>query len=366
MTDRFGSLVASIYDAVDDADAFARLTGLLARETGATHAWFPMFRTDGSLLAIPVHNFPIDEVIGPWGAYYLRIDPWKKAMDRLPIGRPWRLDPQVPVAAVLRSEIYNDLIKPTTGGLVHCMPTMVKLDDKMGSLSLLRTQRAGAFSDEDEALIARIAPHLRRMMQLRDRFEEAGHGARLAEDALDQLTFGVLRCQADGRIRFANVMARSILASRDGLRATPLLECALRGATAALHERLRAVVRGRVPEQALLVERPSGLAAYRIVVVPVGAPTHTNQALVVVHDPEQREASLGQRAAALFGLSAAEADLTVGLIDGETLQEIADRRSVRISTVRSQFQSVLAKTGTRRQSDLIRAVLALGATRGVL
>jgi DNA-binding CsgD family transcriptional regulator/PAS domain-containing protein len=361
VTDRDAQLISAIYDAVDDGDAFARLTGLLARETGATHAWFPMFRADGSLLSIPVHNFPIDEVIGPWGAYYLSIDPWKKAMDGLPIGRPWRLDPLVPVTTVLRSEIYNDLIKPTTGGLVHCMPTMFKLDDKMGSLSLLRTQQAGAFSDEEEALITRLAPHLRRMIQLRDQLEEAGHGARLAEDALDQLSFGVLRCEADGRIRFANAAARSMLAAQDGLRAGPLLECALRGATASLHERLRAVVRGRVPEHALLVERPSGLGAYRVVVVPLGAAS--NQALVVVHDPAQREPTLAQRAAALFGLSAAEADLTAGLIDGATLQEIADRRGVRISTVRSQFQSVLAKTGATRQTDLIRAVLSIGAVR---
>jgi DNA-binding CsgD family transcriptional regulator len=238
---------------------------------------------------------------------------------------------------------------------------MFKLDDKMGSLSLLRTQQAGAFSDEDEALITRLAPHLRRMIQLRDQLEEAGDGARLAEDALDLLSFGVLRCEADGRIRFANAAARSMLAAQDGLRAGPLLECALRGATASLHERLRAVVRGRVPEHALLVERPSGLGAYRVVVVPLGAAS--NQALVVVHDPAQREPTLAQRAAALFGLSAAEADLTAGLIDGATLQEIADRRGVRISTVRSQFQSVLAKTGATRQTDLIRAVLSIGAVR---
>jgi DNA-binding CsgD family transcriptional regulator len=266
---------------------------------------------------------------------------------------------------MLRSEIYNDLIVPATGGVVHCMSTPLAVADGRGFLSLMRTQRAGGFADADEALVAQLAPHLRQMLTLRTKLQASGRRALYAEEALDTIAFAVLRCRCDGRITYANAPAREILDQGDGLRATAYLECTSRTANAALQTRLRAVVRGVVAEGALLVERPSGRGGYRVIVVPFATSHRSSgdEALVFVHDPESQATGLLQRAAELFGLSPAEADLAVGLAQGETVQEVADRRQVRISTVRSQLQSALAKTGAARQTDLIRAVLALGATR---
>jgi DNA-binding NarL/FixJ family response regulator len=363
MGERVLDLVSSIYASIDDDDAHNALIGRLAAATGATHSWLPLVGSDGALADVLMQNFPVHDVIGPYSAHYFQIDPWKLALDRLPVGRSWRLDRLVPVQAMLRSEIYNDLILPMTGDLVHCMSTPLPAYGGTSFLNLMRTQRAGAFCDADEALITALTPHLRRMLSLRTRLRQLGKGARFAEDALDVLTFGVLRCEAGGRIFYANAAARAMLAAKDGLRAVPALECASRSATAALQARLRAVLQGKVAESALLVERPSGRAAYRLVVLPVDARPRNEQALVVVHDPERREPSLAQRAADLFGLSPAEADLAVGLAHGETVQEVADRRQVRISTVRSQVQSALAKTGAARQTDLVRTVLLLGAVR---
>jgi DNA-binding CsgD family transcriptional regulator len=171
-----------------------------------------------------------------------------------------------------------------------------------------------------------------------------------------------MRCHGDGRIRYANRVARDMLHANDGLRTNPNLECSSRTANAALQSRLRAVARGVVAEGALLVQRPSGAPAYRVVVLPFATAQRMSddEVLLFIHDPALQDPGLMRRVAELFALSPAEADLAVGLAQGETLQEIADRRQVRISTVRSQFQSVLAKTGTRRQSELIRVVLALG------
>ncbi|GIL40113.1 helix-turn-helix transcriptional regulator [Roseiterribacter gracilis] len=363
--DRLLRLIAAIYDAVTDDDAYAGLAELLAAETGATHAWFPLCDAQGELLGVPMHNFPVADVIGPYGAHYAKIDPWKLALDMLPAGRPWRLDGLVPVERMLRSEIYNDLIEPTTGGVVHCMGTPFVAHDSRGTLSLMRSQRAGSFDDDDEALVARLAPHLGQMLSLRTRLQGSGRRALYAEDALDTVPFGVLRCRVDGRVTFANRQARAIFDANDGLRTSPLLECALRSAQAALLTRLRAVVRGVVAESALQVERPSGAPSYRVIILPFATSQRTgdDEALVFVHDPMTQDAGLQQRAAELFGLSPAEADLAVGLAQGETVQEIADRRQVRISTVRSQLQSALAKTGAARQADLIRAVLSVGTAR---
>jgi DNA-binding CsgD family transcriptional regulator len=66
------------------------------------------------------------------------------------------------------------------------------------------------------------------------------------------------------------------------------------------------------------------------------------------------EASLRSR----FCLSPAEAQIALGIAKGETLAEIAKARSVSVSTARGQLKSVFAKTGTHRQAELVRLLIA--------
>jgi DNA-binding CsgD family transcriptional regulator len=54
----------------------------------------------------------------------------------------------------------------------------------------------------------------------------------------------------------------------------------------------------------------------------------------------------------LFDLTAAEARVAGGLVEGLTLDQIAERHKVRINTVRTQVKSIFAKTGSSRQSQL--------------
>ncbi|MEG1327803.1 MAG: hypothetical protein RSD99_23080, partial [Janthinobacterium sp.] len=59
------------------------------------------------------------------------------------------------------------------------------------------------------------------------------------------------------------------------------------------------------------------------------------------------------------GLTGAEWSLALALADGVEPVEYAQRKGVRISTVRSQIQAILAKTGTRRSSEIASLFSAL-------
>ena len=58
-----------------------------------------------------------------------------------------------------------------------------------------------------------------------------------------------------------------------------------------------------------------------------------------------------------FGISSAEARLALALANGETPKEYAASRNLGLPTVRTQLQSLFAKTGTRRQSELMRTLI---------
>ncbi len=59
----------------------------------------------------------------------------------------------------------------------------------------------------------------------------------------------------------------------------------------------------------------------------------------------------------LYGLTAAEVEVALAIARGDTATAIAERREVRISTVRSQLAAILAKTGAARQTELVALVL---------
>ena len=75
--------------------------------------------------------------------------------------------------------------------------------------------------------------------------------------------------------------------------------------------------------------------------------------LVSIADPEARMALPAERLRELFGLTAAEARLTLSLRRGETLQAACERYDVSPHTVRVQLTSIFRKTQTNRQSELM-------------
>jgi DNA-binding CsgD family transcriptional regulator len=63
-----------------------------------------------------------------------------------------------------------------------------------------------------------------------------------------------------------------------------------------------------------------------------------------------------------FGLTTAEAGLTTDLMRGLSVAEVAASSGRSIATVRTHLASVLAKTGTARQSELVRLLSRLASS----
>lgn len=61
--------------------------------------------------------------------------------------------------------------------------------------------------------------------------------------------------------------------------------------------------------------------------------------------------------ARIFGLTKAEARLTLAIANGMTATEYSAKHGISINTAYSQIKDILAKTGTRRQAELIKLVL---------
>ena len=84
-----------------------------------------------------------------------------------------------------------------------------------------------------------------------------------------------------------------------------------------------------------------------------------------VSDPGQDAAPDPEAIRDLFQLTRMEAMLAAALAGGGSLVEAADRLGIAHNTARSHLRSIFAKTGARRQSQLVHLLHAGMPERGV-
>ena len=100
-------------------------------------------------------------------------------------------------------------------------------------------------------------------------------------------------------------------------------------------------------------------------VIPVTAPPAGGQsaggcddrfALIILQNPD--EAAIGlAHLQCVYGFTAAECKLAEALLGNDTLESYAVRAAVSRSTLRSHLAHLFKKTGTCRQSELVRLLL---------
>lgn len=85
--------------------------------------------------------------------------------------------------------------------------------------------------------------------------------------------------------------------------------------------------------------------------------------LCIVAPLDRRRIATTNQMMDLFGLSAAEARLARALCHGDSLEEYATDQGLKLPTVKTQLRSIFAKTGTARQSSLVRVLLGVPVVR---
>jgi DNA-binding CsgD family transcriptional regulator len=270
--------------------------------------------------------------------------------------------------AFRRTEFFNDFLEPVD------LPYMIgsvllKEDDAFASLGIHRPRRRGEYTPAEIEVFGAVVPHLRRAISIHRRLSCAELRASAGAEALDRLKLGVVLMDAEGRPLLVNRSAREILDERDGLvlRKDGLHACHAGGTRALavlVHEAGRtALGTGTAAGGAMALPRPSMKRDLAVLVAPIRVGEvelmpSAAVAAVFLSDPERGTDTAPVLLQRLYGLTPAEARLAALLVEGRTVADAAKTLQVRPLTARTQLKSVLAKTGTNRQSQLIRLIMS--------
>jgi DNA-binding CsgD family transcriptional regulator len=192
------------------------------------------------------------------------------------------------------------------------------------------------------------------------------------EGAFDLLQAAVMFVDHDCKIIHANRAARAMLEKGSPIQSvhgelkTPLLRT-----TAALKKAVTVVAEAAIGRMGIGVPVPQsgGDPAYIHVLPLMTGGTRSRLALrasaaVFVTVSDGAAGPPVEAVAAVFDLTAGETRVAERLLAGRTPAEITEDLALAMSTVRSHLRSIFAKTGTSRQSDLVRLATQLAAPIG--
>ncbi|MDM0107265.1 hypothetical protein QTH97_20135 [Variovorax sp. J22R24] len=109
--------------------------------------------------------------------------------------------------------------------------------------------------------------------------------------------------------------------------------------------------------------RPGRLPLIAVGLPITGGAAHALGAAVLLRDPEVVDLPPLAVVCEIFGLTRAEGAIALAVGNGHALKQIAESRRCSVNTVRTLLGRAFAKTGCRRQADLVRVMGALAELR---
>lgn len=362
-TARLGDCIEALYDAVGDDARFRQALGGFCAHFDAAGAIYLLPPGDQGADTVATDMVPLAQLT-EYHSHFFAHDSWRLAGLAQGLVVPGfvargcdLVDPEV----LRLSYFWREFLVPcqTKDVLTGVIPPPEPDSAQCAFVSFLRSAaQPGWF---DTALVPRlreVLPDLGRALRLHRRIAPQVALAHTLEGMFEELDVPMLFLDAQGRLLRANRQAQSACQAGHALR------CTVGGTLLARTElgwqpltRLMAGL-GEVPtvRQMLLGEGDLPVA---LTLREVHGPTPMllagpgGEAVHAVASLRTAPADVLEAQARHYGLTPAELRTARHVLDGLSAERIADLLGVKLSTVRTHIGHLLAKTGARRQTELV-------------
>jgi DNA-binding CsgD family transcriptional regulator len=386
---RYDDLVHRIYDAALEPSQWPDALAGIAKACGGNRSavFTPLHDPGRGGLAL-AHNLP-PIVVERWAHKSRQDDPYAQVAFSKGLfldGAAWSGDTLVSHADLVRTAFYRDLFEPmdvahVCAGVVfdgvdaHKVPT---------AMTVYRSERDAAFDPPQVDVLRRLVLHVSRALGVMFHLRDSQFQVAATQAALDRLSAGVVLLAGHGGVQFCNSAALRQLQAADTvlLRAGGppqgdrlVLAPRLHGQEADFQQALRAALSplAGTPghfSNALLLPDAAGKPICVLHIAPLGRASAlavgsaAPQAIVFLYDLAAAAKVPPAMLSALFDFTPAEARAAQQMLQGGSAEAMAQRLGVTVNTFKSQLKAAYAKSGTHRQADFLKLLLALAVAGG--
>jgi DNA-binding CsgD family transcriptional regulator len=230
-------------------------------------------------------------------------------------------------------------------------------------LELQRPACSKPFSGREVETLRRLRPHLRQAANLALHLADIHHDGLLA--AFRTFNCGAILLDWRGRSLRLGAMAEFLMRTALMVRGDGTLRARDGESDAALQQ----LIGSAIGCGELAAPGPPGVVSIaragapplliRAVVPPQSGADRFKQAraILLLAEPDAKGMSRPPDLCQMFGLTSSEAATVGALAQGQDTREIARTRRIGYQTVRTHLKSAFAKTGTRRQAELVALIL---------
>ncbi|MCW0233373.1 MAG: helix-turn-helix transcriptional regulator [Ferrovibrio sp.] len=364
---QFSVLVEGLYEAALNPEGWRTMAADLARafHSGSCAIQLRDLAAGQTVVLTNTANYDT-KAIADYEAHFHASDMYVEGAMKIGVGVPLLGSQIVDDNKLLNSEYYADWLKHV--GIFHLTGGMMAVDSSaIAGIGIHRAYGSENYDLADREAMGLLLPHLTRALQMYRKLSGLECQGQISLAALEALSLGVIVVDAAGRLLFANTVAERLLQKGQGITVSHgHLRAQFTDRNLVLQHTIREAVAGfsgRSSHTGMLVMPRRDALPLSLLVCPapgdrLGSDRLKAAAIIFVNNPDDRITPTEASLIAQFHLTPAEARLTAALLDGEHVDDYALRTGLSLHTVKTQLKHVFAKTGSTRQSDLIRIVLA--------
>ena len=271
----------------------------------------------------------------------------------------------IPFDEIVETRFYKEWMKPQ--GIVDALAANLEKSATGASILAVRMHEEHGLADtEDRRRLALIVPHFQRAVSIGRLFDQSKSAQAVLTQTLDNVSAAVFLVGANGRLVFTNSPGRamlddaSLLIDRNGVLSATVPE-----AQRALRDALVAAENGNIAADgsgpiSLSTALPGQLFAN---VLPLtsgdrqrtGA-LHSAIAAVFVRKTSSASPPPLEALAKLYKLTASEIRVIDTVMKVSGVKALAEALGLTQATVKTHLHNVFRKTGTARQSELVKLI----------
>jgi DNA-binding CsgD family transcriptional regulator len=368
-SEQLSELIGEIYDAALDLSLWPKVLAESARFVdgfSAALVFKDATRKSGNLYYDTGHIEPHYKQL--YFDNYVKLDPSTTSHVLAEIGEPVATADIMPYQEFLETRFYKEWARPQQ--LVDFVTAVLEKSSTGAALfGVFRHERNGPADDEMRRRMRLIIPHIRRAALIGRVIDLKAAEADSLADTVDGISAGMFMVDASTRIVHANASGHAMLAQGSALRVVggklaPTDASAEQGLTevcAMANEGDAAVgVKGiAIP----LTARDGERHVAHVLPLTSGArrragSSYAATAAVFVHKAAMDAPPPQAVVAKLYKLTPTELRVLLAIVQVGGVPEVAEALGIAESTVKTHLMRLFAKTGTKRQADLVKLVAA--------